>query len=115
VARLVPLPAGLAVVLLALGTVLQAANGPLPGLTDESWTLVPLAVGFPVVGAVIARRQPRHPIAWIFLGSGLGAGLAAFAYPYSKYALVTRPGAVPLGMTVAWVSEWAWTTGGSRC
>jgi hypothetical protein len=112
VPRVAALLAGLAVVLLALGVVLQAANGPLPGPTDESWTLVPLTVGFPVVGAVIARRQPGHPIAWIFLGSGLGAGMAAFAYPYSKYALVTRPGAVPLGMAVAWVSEWAWTTGG---
>jgi hypothetical protein len=26
-----------------------------------------------LVGAAIARQQPRHPIAWIFLGSGLGA------------------------------------------
>ena len=110
--RLAALLAGLAVVLLALGIVLQAANGPLPGLTDESWTLVPLAIGFPAVGAVIAKRQPTHPIAWIFLGSGLGAGLAAFAYPYAKYALVTRPDAVPLGLAVAWVSDWVWTTGG---
>jgi hypothetical protein len=112
VPRVAALLAGLAVILLALGTVLQAANGPLPGPTDESWTLLPLVVGFPVVGAVIARRQPRHPIAWIFVGSGLGAGLAAFAYPYSTYALITKPGAVPLGMAVAWVSDWVWTTGG---
>jgi transposase len=26
-----------------------------------------MAIGFPVVGAAIARQQPRHPIAWIFL------------------------------------------------
>jgi hypothetical protein len=112
VPRLSALLAGLAVALLALGMVLQAANGSLGGLTDEVWTLVPLATGFPVVGAVIARRQPRHPIAWIFLGSGLGAGLAAFSYPYAQYALVTNPGAVPFGVAMAWLSEWVWTTGG---
>jgi hypothetical protein len=103
--------AGLAVTALVLGLVVQAANGSLPGPTDESWVLIPLAVGFPLVGAAIARQQPRHPIAWIFLGSGLGAGLAKFTYEYAHYALVTKPGTVPLGVTVAWVSDWMWTTG----
>jgi hypothetical protein len=112
VPRLAALLAGLAVALMALGTVLQAVNGSLPGLTDESWTLVPLAIGFPVVGAAIARHQPRHPIAWIFVCSGVGAAAAKFTYHYAEYALVTRPGAVPLGVVVAWVSDWVWATGG---
>ena len=109
--RVATLLAGLAVTALALGLMLQGANGSLPGPTDESWVLIPLAIGFPVVGAAIARQQPRHPIAWIFLGSGLGAGLAKFTYEYAHYALITKPGTVPLEVTVAWVSEWVWTTG----
>jgi hypothetical protein len=111
VSRLATLLAGLAVTALALGLVLQAANGSLPPLTNESWVLIPLAVGLPLVGAAIARRQPRHPIAWIFIGSGLGAGLERFTYEYGHYALITRPGSVPLGVAMAWVSQWMWTTG----
>jgi hypothetical protein len=109
--RVAALVGGLAVTALALGLVLQAANGSLPSLTDESWLLIPLAIGLPIVGAAIARHQPRHPIAWIFLGSGLGAGMAKFTYEYAEYALVTKPGTVPLGVAVAWVSDWMWTTG----
>jgi hypothetical protein len=111
VSRLAALLAGLAVTALVTGLVFRAANGSLPTLTDESWLLIPLAVGLPIVGAAIARRQPRHPIAWIFIGSGLGAGLAMFTYEYGHYALITKPGSVPLAVAVAWVSEWMWTTG----
>jgi hypothetical protein len=75
VSRLAALLAGLAVTALVTGLVFRAANGSLPALTDESWLLIPLAVGLPIVGAAVARQQPRHPIAWIFIGSGLGAGL----------------------------------------
>jgi two-component system, NarL family, sensor kinase len=110
VSRLAAFLAGLALTALILGLVVRAANGSLPPLTDESWVLIPLAVGLPIVGAAIARPQPRHPIAWIFLGSGLGAGLAMFSYEYGHYALITKPGSVPLGVAVAWVSEWMWTT-----
>jgi hypothetical protein len=80
-------PWGLAVTALVLGLVLQDANGSLPGPTDESWVLIPLAIGFPVVGAAIAQQQPRHPIAWIFLGSGLAPD-----WPSSKGTPVTQPG-----------------------
>jgi hypothetical protein len=110
--RLAAVLAGLAATTLTLGLTLQVGNGSLPGPTAESWVLVPLAVGFPVVGAAIARRQPRHPIAWLFLGSGLGAGMAMLSYEYAQYALVTRPGPVPLGVPVAWMSDWVWATGG---
>jgi hypothetical protein len=109
--RVATLLAGLGLTALVLGLVLQAANSSLPGLTDESWLLIPLAIGLPIVGAAIARQQPRHPIAWIFLGAGLGAGMTKFTVEYAEYALVTEPGTVPLGVAVAWVSDWVWTTG----
>jgi hypothetical protein len=47
--------------LLVLGTVLQAANGPLPGMTDEYWTLVPLTVGFPAVGLMSTASGAVSP------------------------------------------------------
>jgi signal transduction histidine kinase len=99
---------GLAATLVALALGFIPANGPLPG---EAWSLVSLALGFPIVGALIARRHPRHPIAWVFLVAGMGAALALFAYGYAQYTLVTRPGALPGGTAVAWLSAWVWVLG----
>jgi hypothetical protein len=63
VSRLAALLAGLAVTALVLGLMLQAANGSLPPLTDESWLLVPLGVGLPIVGAAIVRHPgPRRSL-----------------------------------------------------
>lgn len=99
---------GLAATLVALALGFIPANGPLPG---EAWPHVSLALGFPVVGALIARRQPRHPIAWVFLVAGTAGALVLFTYGYAQYALVTRPGALPGGTAVAWVSAWVWVLG----
>jgi two-component system, NarL family, sensor kinase len=99
---------GLAATLVALALGFIPANGPLPG---EAGSLVSLALGFPIVGALIARRHPRHPIAWVFLVAGMGAALALFAYGYAQYTLVTRPGALPGGTAVAWLSAWVWVLG----
>jgi signal transduction histidine kinase len=105
--------AGLAVTVVGLGLVLAAANGAPPSLVDESLTLIPLAIGFPLVGALVASHQPGNAVAWVYLGGGLGAGLALFAYGYAQYALVTEPGALPAGRAMAWVSSWVWLTGGT--
>lgn len=102
---------GLALIVVALGLVLAAANGTPLSLADESLLLIPLAVGFPLVGALVASRQPRNAIAWVYLGGGLGAGLALFVFGYAQYALITRPGTLPGGRAVAWVSSWVWLTG----
>jgi signal transduction histidine kinase len=105
--------AGLAVTVVGLGLVLAAANGAPPSLIDESLTLIPLAIGFPLVGALVASHQPRNAVAWVYLGGGLGAGLALLTYGYAQYALVTNPGALPGGRAMAWVSSWVWLTGGT--
>jgi hypothetical protein len=34
-----------------------------------------------------------------------------FTYEYGHYALITKPGSVPLAVAAAWASEWMWTTG----
>ena len=104
---------GLAVTAVVLGLVFEAANGHVFGPTDESWSLIPVAIGFPFVGALVARRQSRNALAWVYLGAGLGAGLALFADGYARYALVTDPGALPGGRAIAWVSSWVWLIGGT--
>jgi hypothetical protein len=37
--------------------------------------------------------------------------LALFAYGYAPYTLVTRPGALPGGTAMAWLSAWVWVLG----
>jgi signal transduction histidine kinase len=105
--------AGLAVTVVGLGLALAAANGRPPSLADESltWSRWPLASRWS--GLWVASRQPRNAVAWIYLGGGLGAGLALFTYGYAQYALVTKPGALPAGRAMAWVSSWVWLTGGT--
>jgi len=100
---------GLAATLVALALLLDAANGFVPA--GDRWANASLALGFPIVGALIARRHPRHPIAWVFLVAGMGGALALFAYGYAQYTLVTRPGALPGGTAMAWLSAWVWVLG----
>ncbi|CAN5683177.1 hypothetical protein BH24ACT26_BH24ACT26_01930 [soil metagenome] len=52
-------------------------------------------LSFPVVGILVAARQPRNAIGWIMLGIGLVSALAAVLNIYSSYALDIRPGSLP--------------------
>jgi hypothetical protein len=64
---------------------------------------------FSVVGAIIASRQPRNAIGWLFCGIGLVVGLNSFAGGYAEYRLAggSTPGS--LTETAAWFSSWSWT------
>ena len=67
---------------------------------DALFSVVYLA--FPVVGALIASRQPRNAIGWLFLVAGLGRGLDVALVGYATHAL---PGSAPAALIadVAWV------------
>ena len=77
----------------------------------EALILVPVSVGFAIVGALIISRRPRHRLGWLYIGSALAMATALFAFPYAWYGLVTAPGAVPGALGMAWVSAWVWTLG----
>jgi two-component system, NarL family, sensor kinase len=77
----------------------------------EALILVPVSVGFSIVGALIISRHPRHRLGWLYIGSALAMATALFAFPYAWYGLVTAPGAVPVALGMAWVSAWVWTLG----
>jgi hypothetical protein len=64
----------------------------------------PSGFAFPTVGALIAARQPRNPIGWLFLCSGFVGALGGFAEAYWRYALFVRPGALPGGELLLWVN-----------
>jgi hypothetical protein len=74
-------------------------------------TLATLTVSFSGVGALIASHRPENPIGWIFLAVGFLQGLLSAADQYAIYALLTNPGALPLGAEASWLGQWIWAPG----
>jgi hypothetical protein len=64
---------------------------------------------FSVVGAIIASRQPRNAIGWIFCGVGLVMGINSLAGGYAEYRLSGGYGPWSLAGTAAWFASWSWT------
>ena len=60
-------------------------------LSLDSAYLVPIAVPFVAVGALLGLRRPEHPIGWLFLGFGVVASLNYPAEQYALHALAARP------------------------
>jgi hypothetical protein len=80
-------------------------------LDDSVGVDLVIAVTYPTVGALIAARRPGNAIGWIFCAIGLSEAVAVFTGEYATYALVTRPGALPAGLAMAWLSTWIWLPG----
>jgi len=64
---------------------------------------------FSVVGAMIASRQPRNAIGWIFCGVGLVMGINSLAGGYAEYRLSGGSAPGSLAETAAWFASWSWT------
>jgi hypothetical protein len=63
-------------------------------------------VGYPIVGAMIAFRQPGNWIGWLFIGVGLLFAAAALFPAYATYGVFVNPGSLPAAEWAAWVSGW---------
>jgi len=97
----------LTVALLAFGGWLEALNAPaLSSLWQQSLGVVPLSLPFATVGALIASRQHHNPIGWLLGTVGLAASVLLVGHQYSRYGLVTAPGALPAGDWAAWLAVW---------
>ena len=97
----------LALLLGALGTLLLLISDRSPSPFDTGYALA--FVSFLIVGLLIAARRPENPIGWMFCVIGLASAWDFFAQQYAIYALVTRPGALPAGVWMAWTRIWAAT------
>ena len=65
-------------------------------------------LSFPLVGALIASRQPRNPIGWLFLGTGFALGLQRALLGWSTHELVVGPGTSSAGALAALVADLLW-------
>src|SRR5215203_3498799 len=63
---------------------------------------------FSVVGAIIASRQSRNAIGWLFCGVGLVMGINSLAGGYAEYRLSGGYGPWSLVETAAWFASWSW-------
>ena len=61
---------------------------------------------FATVGAVVAARHPHNSVGWLCLAVGFLGSLNALAAAYATYTYVTRPGSLPGGLAMAWLSLW---------
>jgi hypothetical protein len=67
-----------------------------------------VAVGYSVIGAIIASRLPNHPIGWICCAIGFIAAVEHFSGEYAVYALVAHPDTLAGGEAMLWMSNWVW-------
>jgi hypothetical protein len=82
------------------------------GLVREGdGAVVVLVVSFSVVGAMILSHRPENTIGWIFCAAALFQALSEFGLEYATYALITRPGTLPLGAEMSWLADWIWALG----
>ena len=99
---------GLAVVMLGVGVAIEEATGaPSDGSLVEDILLFAAFISFPLLGALVASRQPRNAVAWIFIAVGVGIGFLVTGQEYAHYGLVLDNEA-PGAAVGAWLEQWLW-------
>jgi hypothetical protein len=67
-----------------------------------------IAIGYSVIGAIIASRLPDHPIGWICCAIGLTGAVEHFSSEYAIYALLAHPQELAGGNAMLWLCNWVW-------
>ncbi|RAN78153.1 hypothetical protein B5P43_17295 [Bacillus sp. SRB_336] len=62
------------------------------------------------VGALVAARRPRNPLAWLLLASGTTSAAYALSTSATALGLLSSPGA-PWLVWTAWLANFAWVPG----
>ncbi len=61
-----------------------------------------LPIGFAILGGLVASRQPGNALGWLFLAISFCNGLPGLTSQYTRFALVTEPGA-PFSPWISWI------------
>jgi hypothetical protein len=79
----------------------QAGRPDLAVLDAAAVSIAAAHVGLATVGAVVASRQPRHPVGWLLLAFGVLGNASFVIGGYADYGLLARPGTLPAARLVA--------------
>ena len=85
-----------------------------PWRADGPFSLASMVVGVlsnlpvPIVGALIAARQPRSPYGWLWLASGIALSFTQLVAAYAFHGLLIAPGTLPLAGLAQWLTGAAW-------
>jgi hypothetical protein len=98
----------LALVLTALSLLFLNLNLSHPGTpVYEPWLDNTLgALSYAPIGALIASRRPENPVGWLVCLYGFVISVSYFCAEYAIYALLARPGSLPAGEALAWITSW---------
>jgi two-component system NarL family sensor kinase len=95
---------------LALGIWAAAFGSPsTTSVPHPIWTtfvFFPAACAFPIVGALVASRQPRNAVGWILLGFGLIGAVQVPAGLYADHRFMHHQGPLPGDEVAAWLADW---------
>jgi hypothetical protein len=64
-------------------------------------------VGYAVVGAMIATRQPRNPVGWLFCAFGLLYPAVGALWSYAMYGVYATDDGLPGQEAAAWLFAWS--------
>ncbi len=99
----------LSLVLTALSFLLLALNLSLDAPIYFYWVEpTTIAVGYSVIGAIIASRLPSHPIGWLCCAVGFTGAVEHLSGEYAVYALLAHPEALMGGKAMLWLQGWFW-------
>ena len=79
----------------------QAGRADLVQLTASAMPYLLATFSAMTAGAVLASRQPRHPVGWLLIALGLTVVASGLADGYARYGALVRPGSLPLATHVA--------------
>ncbi len=103
--------AGLVALWAVLGGLEQLGQRGLRPFLETEYANVVFALLFPVVGAVVLARTPRHPLGALYCFTGFACALTLAVAAYGQRGLVDRPGSLPGAVAAGWVSSWIWMCG----
>lgn len=69
------------------------------------------AMMYPIIGALIISRRPRHVIGWLFCLTGILNAVVVFGSEYGAYGLASGHETLPGALLSAWLNHWLWVPG----
>jgi branched-subunit amino acid transport protein len=85
-----------------------------PWRADDQFSLASMVVGVlsnvpvPIIGVLIATRQPYNPYGWLWLASGVALSFTQLVAAYAFHGLLIAPGTLPLAELAWWLTGAAW-------